>query len=97
MSALGGFVRVGLYAHQTGEVNTYLLELTDDEQVVLYVSCVYKSGHRREYAARAGVDGARWTAASLALMGKGLLARNGSVTVGGKNAKAQAPRPEGMY
>ncbi|HWF56222.1 MAG TPA: AMP-binding protein [Solirubrobacteraceae bacterium] len=26
--ALGGFVRVGLYAHQTGEVNAYLLELT---------------------------------------------------------------------
>jgi acyl-CoA synthetase (AMP-forming)/AMP-acid ligase II len=25
--ALGGFVRVGLYAHQTGEVNAYLLEL----------------------------------------------------------------------
>ena len=24
--ALGGFVRAGLYAHQTGEVNTYLLE-----------------------------------------------------------------------
>jgi acyl-CoA synthetase (AMP-forming)/AMP-acid ligase II len=25
--ALGGFVRVGLYAHQTGEVNAYLLDL----------------------------------------------------------------------
>jgi len=27
-TALGGYVRAGLYAHQTGEVNAYLLELT---------------------------------------------------------------------
>jgi acyl-CoA synthetase (AMP-forming)/AMP-acid ligase II len=33
--ALGGFVRTGLYAHQTGEVNAYLLDLTGARALIL--------------------------------------------------------------
>lgn len=33
--ALGGFVRSGVYAHETGEVNAYLLELVDAKALIV--------------------------------------------------------------
>src|SRR5688572_412627 len=33
--ALGGFVRSGVYAHETGEVNGYLLELVDARALIV--------------------------------------------------------------
>ena len=34
--ALGGFVRAGLYAHETGEVNAYLLDLVDARALIVH-------------------------------------------------------------
>jgi len=34
--ALGGFVRAGVYAHETGEVNAYLLELVDAKALLVH-------------------------------------------------------------
>ena len=36
--ALGGFVRSALYAHQTVEVNSYLLELVDARALIVHES-----------------------------------------------------------
>lgn len=36
--ALGGFVRSALYAHQTAEVNSYLLELVDARALIVHAS-----------------------------------------------------------
>ncbi|MDH6282650.1 acyl-CoA synthetase (AMP-forming)/AMP-acid ligase II [Prescottella agglutinans] len=36
--ALGGFVRAGLYAHETGEVNAYLTELVDARVLIVHES-----------------------------------------------------------
>ncbi len=36
--ALGGFVRSALYAHQTAEVNSYLLELVEARALIVHVS-----------------------------------------------------------
>jgi acyl-CoA synthetase (AMP-forming)/AMP-acid ligase II len=38
--ALGGFVRSALYAHQTAEVNSYLLELVDARALIVHASLV---------------------------------------------------------
>jgi acyl-CoA synthetase (AMP-forming)/AMP-acid ligase II len=38
--ALGGFVRSALYAHQTAEVNAYLLELVDARALIVHASLV---------------------------------------------------------
>ena len=40
--ALGGFVRAGLYAHETGEVNGYLTELVDARVLIVHAS-LYES------------------------------------------------------
>jgi hypothetical protein len=68
------------------------LELSLAEQVVLSVSSGLIPKARREYAARAGVDGNAYESALLSLQGKGLMSANKALTVKGKNAVSTLPR-----
>lgn len=62
------------------------LELTEEEKIVLRCIRSLIESARREYAARDGVSAAQYDRVVEALKVKGLCAKNGSLTLAGKNA-----------
>ena len=68
------------------------IELTDDENAVLYFTRVYKSSYagiadyRFHEASWHGITKERWETAKMSCVSKGLLNKAGAITASGKNA-----------
>jgi len=61
-------------------------ELVECEKIVLYITCAYKSFARAEEARRMGIDAGELEAIKARLIKLELLAKNGAITVKGRNA-----------
>lgn len=61
-------------------------DLDDLDLIVLACTCSYKSGYRKEYAARNGVSADRYETARENLIAAGYMTKRGAATISGKNA-----------
>lgn len=69
-------------------------ELSPAESIALYVTRSYVSAARREYAGRYGLTLAQFDAAKESLRVKGLMNKQGALTIDGKNAAAKIKEPK---